>query len=355
MTAWILLQNTSVFGVVSLAPEVALKFLQSLSCEYKQDNPFHNWSHAVDVHHTAWRMMLVCKAHQFLSGLDQFSLLVSAISHDVGHPGMNNQFLVETGSEIAVRYNDRSPLENMHCSQMFQIASSTSSANVFHGLQRADFFACRRICIEAILATDMAHHFAMVKETEMLYQMNSETSGRLDASSSFRDRDSKQKAMNLLLHAADISNPCKPWEVCREWAFVCLEEFFNQGDREKELGIPVQMLNDRNRVNRPWSQIGFLEFMIVPLNVGLVKLFPSLFELSENLQANIHGWHNMWIEETRPAEDEAEKVAARIQKVSNLLNPLMPYNFAGCLFRRERSVEELECTSRRSSKSGSIP
>lgn len=41
--------------------------------------------------------------------------------------------------------------------------------------------------------------------------------------------------------------------------------FVSQGDLEKAQNIPVQMLNDRNTVSRPHSQIGFLEFLVAPL------------------------------------------------------------------------------------------
>ncbi len=60
----------------------------------------------------------------------------------------------------------------------------------------------------------------------------------------------------LILHAADVSNPFKPFPICRAWAYLVLEEFFCQGDREKQLGLTVQMLNDRNKVKKPLSQIG---------------------------------------------------------------------------------------------------
>ena len=76
-----------------------------------------------------------------------------------------------------------------------------------------------------------------------------------------------QTLMNALLHCADIGNPMKsaleigliglmlrPWEICYQLAHLCLDEFFAQGDMEKERGIPVQMLNDREKVNRPNSQ-----------------------------------------------------------------------------------------------------
>ena len=35
----------------------------------------------------------------------------------------------------------------------------------------------------------------------------------------------------------------------RRLAHLCVDEFFAQGDMEKEKGIPVQMLNDRDKVN----------------------------------------------------------------------------------------------------------
>eukprot|EP00971_Amphidinium_carterae_P220913 4386090-Amphidinium_carterae.2 len=57
----------------------------------------------------------------------------------------------------------------------------------------------------------------------------------------------------------------KPWALCEKLAHLCLDEFFAQGDLEKEAGLPVQMLNDRDKVNRPNSQVGFIEFVITPL------------------------------------------------------------------------------------------
>ena len=46
----------------------------------------------------------------------------------------------------------------------------------------------------------------------------------------------KPKALSLVLHTADISHPAKPWELHYKWTMNLLEEFFRQGDREKELG-----------------------------------------------------------------------------------------------------------------------
>merc|ERR1719272_736319 len=174
ITGWILMQNTQMCGDVELLPDITATFLQTLLQGYRLDNPFHNWTHAVDVHHHIWRMLMLSKAHAYLSGLEQFSLLVSAIGHDVGHLGVNNQFLVETAHELAVRYNDRSPLENMHCATFFGIVTSTKGANIFEAIPRKDYFELRRICIASILHTDNVLHFEIVKETQMLYQLNTD-------------------------------------------------------------------------------------------------------------------------------------------------------------------------------------
>jgi hypothetical protein len=49
-----------------------------------------------------------------LTPLEHIGAIVAAISHDVDHPGFNNNFLVNTKDEIALLYNDQSVLENHH-------------------------------------------------------------------------------------------------------------------------------------------------------------------------------------------------------------------------------------------------
>ena len=48
------------------------------------------------------------------------------------------------------------------------------------------------------------------------------------------------------------------------WTSSLLEEFFQQGDREKELGLPFSPLCDRNNTLVAESQIGFIEFIVEP-------------------------------------------------------------------------------------------
>merc|ERR550525_1100467 len=96
---------------------------------------------------------------------------------------------------------------------------------------------------------------------------------------------------------------------------MCLDEFFAQGDAEKAAGVHVQMLNDRTKVNRPNSQVGFIEFVILPMAEKMVDLFPELKYCTENLIENVGRWADEWAEESSPPADEVAKVRARVQKV----------------------------------------
>lgn len=314
------------------------RFIHAIEKEYLP-NPFHNYAHAVDVVHGVAKLMRLTHAESFLSEVEQFSLLIAAVAHDLGHPGVNNSFLLEVGHELALQYNDCSPLENMHCAKLYTLVGN-QSANVFSTLTREDYRESRKTCIEAILHTDMMMHQAMIKDLEMLFQMHSEVfktwnglkgdgqaSGIRASTSSGHDPEleifampeHKTKLLDMLLHSADVSNPCREWEVTEAWAIVCLEEFFAQGDQEKVLGIPVQFLNDREKLNRPNSQIGFIEFMIAPFYMAQLRLFPQLSEYGTFLAENMAAWEEMWAKDVGPSEEDRQKVLTRVEAVRNKL------------------------------------
>ena len=66
------------------------------------------------------------------------------------------------------------------------------------------------------------------------------------------------------MHAADVSNPTRPFELAFNWSALIVKEFFNQGDKERALGHPISMLCDRHTTNFAKSQVGFISFMIAP-------------------------------------------------------------------------------------------
>ena len=74
----------------------------------------------------------------------------------------------------------------------------------------------------------------------------------------------KSKALQLVLHSCDISHPAKPWDLHYRFTLGVLEEFFQQGDREQELGLPFSPLCDRQTTVIAQSQVGFIDFIVEP-------------------------------------------------------------------------------------------
>uniref|UniRef100_A0A8C0XGN8 PDEase domain-containing protein n=1 Tax=Castor canadensis TaxID=51338 RepID=A0A8C0XGN8_CASCN len=234
----------------TLIPTVFLmSFLEALETGYgKYKNPYHNQIHAADVTQTVHCFLLRTGMH-CLSEIELLAIIFAAAIHDYEHTGTTNSFHIQTKSECAILYNDRSVLENHHISSVFRMMQD-DEMNIFINLTKDEFVELRALVIEMVLATDMSCHFQQVKTMRTALQQ--------------LERIDKSKALSLLLHAADISHPTKQWSVHSRWTKALMEEFFRQGDKEAELGLPFSPLCDRTSTLVAQSQIGFIDFIVEP-------------------------------------------------------------------------------------------
>jgi high affinity cGMP-specific 3',5'-cyclic phosphodiesterase 9 len=88
----------------------------------------------------------------------------------------------------------------------------------------------------------------------------------------------------MMVKCADISNEARPADVAEPWLDCLLEEYFAQSDREKVEGLPVAPFMDRDKVTKPGAQVGFIQFVMIPLFENLLKVLP---ELDANVIPNI--------------------------------------------------------------------
>ncbi len=88
--------------------------------------------------------------------VDQTTMLaayLAAIVHDYEHRGRNNDFLINTHDDLAVRYNDRSPMENHHLAAAFALLKQ-SEYNCLGGLSKSAWSKIRALIIDLVLATE---------------------------------------------------------------------------------------------------------------------------------------------------------------------------------------------------------
>ena len=191
--------------------------------------------------------------------------------HDFKHGGLNNNFLRLTKDKLAIRYNDISILENMHISEAFKLMNTNPECDLFSGVDKKIYEKMRKQMISCVLATDMVNHNGHINFMKSIINNNNK-------------EEDNQEFMNLLIHASDISNPTKPFNIYLKWAKLVVEEFCQQGDKEKALGLECTC--DRKTVNLNKNQIGFIDYVVEEFVSNYIKVFPSLKFLHDNLVKN---------------------------------------------------------------------
>ena len=247
---------------------------KKIAAGYSRLNPYHTDLHGADVTQTCFISLLQegVKEIAKVDNIDICSLILSCMCHDFKHFGLNNNFLKLTKHKLAIRYNDISILENMHISETFKLINSNPDCNIFFDVDKTIYEKMRKKMIACVLSTDMFYHS---NHTQFMKD--------LIAKKDIKQEDNQQY-MNLLIHAADISNPTKPFNIYLKWAKLVLEEFCQQGDKEKALGLVCTC--DRKKVKLNTNQIGFIDYVVEDFVSSFVKIFPSLKFLHDNLVDN---------------------------------------------------------------------
>ena len=182
--------------------------------------------------------------------------------------------MVNTSSEIAFQYNDISVLENYHIAEAFRIMR-LPECNIFEHLEPSEFRTIRRLMIEMVLATDMSKHGETVA----------------NIGTKFEDvAENKPFVLALILHASDISHAIRPFDVTYQWTVAIQTEFFAQGDRERVLGQEVTFVCDRENLNIPKSQVGFISGVVLPFYMVICANVPDINIMVERITENRDKW-----------------------------------------------------------------
>lgn len=309
---------------------------------YKNGNAFHNFRHAVDVlqacFHYVIRLGYLPSFTQFqndpkmddviflnlkkfgnaielipmkklskrndetsLNLYQTLALLLAAIGHDVGHPGVTNAFMIKHATPASLLYNERSVLELFHSSVFI------NKILVIHwpqllGLVTDDKtnLTIKELIITSILATDMAEHFEYIDKLTHFSNDSSKLLKRVKLISS------------LLIKCADISNVTRPLRVSAQWASVLSREFDEVAKLESKIATdiidkdinPETLLIKHDKVsshlqeileanpNIHKGQIFFINTFAESLFNSIVELLPELKFTCDIVKENKEFWLN---------------------------------------------------------------
>lgn len=269
--------------ILGIDPRIFATFLRRIGHGYLQI-PYHNALHGADVLQFSHLFLLKgLKERASLEPLHIASFLIAGLVHDFKHPGFTNSFLENTQHDIAIRYNDFSSLENFHVAEAFSLIKDLA---LLTHLKAFDYRVFRSLMIQCVLGTDMTKH-----QQHLHHALTKLTQFDLSQDRSF--------ILPIFTHAADIGNLARPFDVTKQWSIRVIQEFCMQGDIERDLGLPVSYLCDRNTVSVERAQSGFIANIVLPYYTAICAAFPTFDDIVSALIDNQETW-------TKALEDSQE-------------------------------------------------
>lgn len=265
------------------------QWLLSVRKNYR-DVTYHNWDHAFSVTQSMFAMQQSGDMFRFLNTTERMAMLVACLCHDLDHRGTNNAFEGLNQSQLSKLYST-STMERHHFDQCVMILNQ--DGNNFLTNLPADEYRSFMVLVEtAILATDLAENFRMRKTIKELIDTKQ-----------FNWKIEKHKVMmvSMLMTGADLSAITRPWDAQRRTAEVVYAEFYEQGDKElKIMGKHSQDMFNRAKIcELPKMQLGFIDFVCLPVYEMIANVLPGLQGLVDSVKANRHEWEVLSHQEFR--------------------------------------------------------
>ncbi|XP_043826499.1 cGMP-inhibited 3',5'-cyclic phosphodiesterase B [Dromiciops gliroides] len=343
-TMYTLFQDTGLMEMFKIPVPEFVSYFHALENGYR-DIPYHNRVHATDVLHAVWYLttrpipgfkqirqdLVKVIRTEYSSGfspirisytsskscpmtdpnygcvalnipaLELMALYVAAAMHDYDHPGRTNAFLVATSDPQAVLYNDRSVLENHHAAAAWNLFLSRPDFNFLSNLNQPEFKHFRYLVIEAILATDLKKHF------DFLADFNTKANDVNSPGIQWNSEDDRLLVCQVCIKLADINGPAKAQDLHVRWTEGIVSEFYDQGDEEASLGLPISPFMDRHCPQLAKLQESFISHIVGPLcnSYNAAGLLPGLWIEEECEDAA----SEEFCEELQSEEDRAHAAA----------------------------------------------
>ena len=317
LMGYIMLKTMGLVNNKIISTKKLESFLRTVSDNYKITTLYHNSIHGADITQSLFVFFLNSNLEEVCETtiLDLLGLLISALGHDLGHPGLNNGYHINATTELGITYNDKSCLENFHSAYLFKILKKEEN-NILEKFSVQNYKTIRKRIISQILATDMAYHGETISLIRAKINENKGQERFIFLTGNDKTKfDEQQLLLNFLIHIADLGHNCKNFKISIKWIKLLSEEFWMQGDKEREKGLPISFLCDRNNIDTPTSQIGFLKGFIVTSYTCLVEMFPTLKFTVDNAENNIKQWKQLqkekrllgWTPEKKKKKEKDEK------------------------------------------------
>jgi hypothetical protein len=289
-----LLKNIAGFIFKTVLSRIKLDFDNTKLAEYinlvsdnYNDNYFHNFQHSINVLQMSYYLIQLDNLIDKLDPIVVFGLLISALTHDIDHPGNSNSYEINSISKYARLYNDMSVLENHHCALAFELMYNIEFEKCF---KKEQFRKFRNTVISCILGTDMSKHNELIMSFKNLDLKNIDKF----------NIDEQNAIVKIILHFADLSNSIKPFDISFNWSKKISLEYYYQAQKEELEGLPVlSFMKLYDDLTMCLNEITFIKNITLPM----WKLFSEKFE-NNLFQERVEITLKKWLEKQTQIEKE---------------------------------------------------
>eukprot|EP00934_Nitzschia_sp_Nitz4_P002491 Nitzschia sp. Nitz4//scaffold249_size28687//2274//5772//NITZ4_008114-RA/size28687-snap-gene-0.0-mRNA-1//1//CDS//3329544008//2481//frame0 len=279
-----------------------IHFVASVAASY-QDHPFHNFYHATHVTQTISKMLGRAEnvamrmeedgnplySRMFTSDpLAQFALMLSALIHDLDHPGVANVTLVNEQCDLAQAYEGRSVAEQHAVCLGWELLMEPTYESLRKCIYHTDeeLLLLRSIVVNAVMATDLCD-----KE---LVDLRNKRWGRAfgdDSSLSTADKElvslKATITMECMLQGADVGHTMQHFQIYVMWNEKLFREYHKA------------FVNGRSQMDptEKWyeGEMWFLDNHIIPMakKLDACGVFgPAGNEYEQNARDNRAQWES---------------------------------------------------------------
>ncbi|NXJ03339.1 PDE4B phosphodiesterase, partial [Odontophorus gujanensis] len=296
-------QERDLLKTFKISSDTFVTYMMTLEDHYHSDVAYHNSLHAADVAQSTHVLLSTPALDAVFTDLEILAAIFAAAIHDVDHPGVSNQFLINTNSELALMYNDESVLENHHLAVGFKLLQE-EHCDIFQNLTKKQRQTLRKMVIDMVLATDMSKHMSLLADLKTMVETKKVTSSGVLLLDNYTDRI---QVLRNMVHCADLSNPTKSLELYRQWTDRIMEEFFQQGDKERERGMEISPMCDKHTASlcSHVLQVGFIDYIVHPLWETWADLVqPDAQDILDTLEDNRNWYQSMIPQSPSPPLEE---------------------------------------------------
>ncbi|KAM6306598.1 cone cGMP-specific 3',5'-cyclic phosphodiesterase subunit alpha' [Aegotheles albertisi] len=297
--------------------EVLTRWMYTVRKGYR-DITYHNWRHGFNVGQTMFTLLMTGKIKKYYNDLEAFAMVAAAFCHDIDHRGTNNLYQMKSAAPLA-KLHGSSILERHHL-EYSKTLLQDESLNIFQNLNKRQYETVLHLFEVAIIATDLALYFKkrtmFQKIVDRIEKMETEEEAIKYVSV---DPTKKEVIMAMMMTGCDLSAITKPWEVQSKVALMVANEFWEQGDLERNVlqQQPIPMM-DRNKGDElPKLQVGFIDFVCTFVYKEFSRFHKEITPMFDGLQNNRVEWKTRadeYEEKMKVIEEQKKKEEAAAKK-----------------------------------------